>query len=221
MNFIKFIINIIYPNVCGFCDKICRDDICIKCMSKLNREKECKKHIYLTKNFSTHMHIFRYDDCIRDSIIKYKFASKPYKCKAFVNFIIKDKKICGFLKKYDIIIPVPISKQHKLKRGYNQSELIMKELKKHIENIEVCTDVLYKIKNTPAQSSLNKEQRKNNLINAYKVKNNEKILNKKILLFDDIFTTGSTVDECSRVLKNSGAYDVRGINTSKRLKEEN
>lgn len=220
MHFINAILNMIYPNVCGMCNKICKEDICPKCMAELNRKKDCKKHIYLTRSFTTHMYIFHYDDNIRKNIIQYKFSNQAYRYKSFANFIVKDKKICGFLKKYDIIIPVPISKQRRRQRGYNQSELIAKEIGKLTKNISVQTNILYKIKNTPPQSMLNKEQRQHNLKNAYEVRNNEIIHNKKVLLFDDIFTTGSTVEECARVLKCAGAYEIRCINYSKRLKEE-
>lgn len=218
MHFISDILNIIYPNVCGICNKICKADICPKCMVELKQKKDCKKHIYLTKNFTTHMYIFHYDDNIRKKIIQYKFCDQPYRYKSFSEFMIKDKKICGFLKKYDIIIPVPISKKRKMQRGYNQSELIIMEVEKRTQNIKVETDILYKIKNTIPQSSLNKEQRQYNLKDAYIVRNHEKINGKKILLFDDIYTTGSTVEECAKVLKLAGAYEVRGINFSKRLK---
>lgn len=218
MHFINSILNIIYPNVCGICNKICKEDICVKCMVKLKAKKECKKHIYLSKSYTYHMYIFLYDDFIRKNIIQYKFGDHAYRHKSFVKFMLKDKKICGFLKKYDIIIPVPISKERKIQRGYNQSELIVKELAKKLKNIHIGTDILYKIRNTPAQSSLNQEQRKNNLRDAYEVRNFEKIKNKKILLFDDIYTTGSTVEECSKVLKCAGAYEIRCINISERLK---
>ncbi len=218
MHFINVVLNIIYPNVCGVCNKICKQDICSKCLVKLNKNKLCKKHIYLSKSFFYHMYIFKYDDFIRKNIIRYKFNNQAYRYKSFVNFIIKDKKICGFLKKYDIIIPVPISKKRMLERGYNQSELIAKELAKKLEFINVELDVLHKIKNTVAQSLLDKEHRKNNLKDAYGIKNEEKIKGKKVLLFDDIFTTGTTADVCSKVLKQAGAYEIRGINPCKRLK---
>ena len=217
MHFTKAILNFIYPNVCGICNKISKEDICIKCMAKLKGKKECKKHIYLSKSYIYHMYIFPYDDFIRKNIIQYKFGDQAYRYKSFVKFMLKDKKICGFFKKYDIIIPVPISKERKIERGYNQSELIVKELVKALKNIDIGTNILYKIRNTPAQSSLNQEQRRYNLKDAYEVRNFEKIKNKKILLFDDIYTTGSTVEECSKVLKRAGAYEIRCINTSKRL----
>lgn len=215
MHFVNHIINIFYPNACGICGNHSKYDICPKCICKLNKIKQCKKHIYLSKTFQDEMYIFKYEELVRECILKYKFGEQNYRYKAFANFMIKDKKICGFLKKYDIIIPVPISKQRKRQRGYNQSELIIKECAKLNTDIVVNTHVLYKIKNTKPQSLLNKEQRTINLIGAYKVINSEIINNKKILLFDDIFTTGSTLEECAKVLKVAGAYEIGVLTLAK------
>lgn len=215
MHFINVIVNIFYPNACGICGNISKYDICPKCIKKLNEIKQCKKHIYLTKSFTDEMYIFKYKDLIRECFIKYKFREQNYRYKAFANFIIKDKKICGFLKKYDIIIPVPISKKRMKQRGYNQSELIIKECAKLDKDIRVCTNILYKIKNSKPQSSLNKEQRKINLKGAYELKNSETIINKKVLLFDDIYTTGSTLEECAKVLKEARAYEVSVLTFAK------
>lgn len=215
MHFINCIINIFYPNACGICGNISKYKICPKCIKKLNEIKQCKKHIYLTKSFTDAMYVFKYKDLVRESFLRYKFGEQSYRYKAFANFIIKDKKICGFLKKYDIIIPVPISRKRKMQRGYNQSELIIKECEKLDKNIKVCTNILYKIKNTKPQSTLDKEQRKINVQGAYEIKNGNIINDKKVLLFDDIYTTGSTLEECAKVLKQVGAYEVGIITFAK------
>jgi len=107
------------------------------------------------------------------------------------------------LKKYDIIIIVPISKQRKKERGYNQSYLIAKEISKIIKKI-IAKKVLYKIKNTTPQSLLNKKQREENAKGVYKAPNTTKLYDKKILLIDDIYTTGNTVNECTKILLNNG-----------------
>ena len=113
------------------------------------------------------------------------------------------KKSFEKLKKYDIIIIVPISNKRKLERGYNQSELIAKEISKIIE-VPIEKKVLYKIKNTVPQSTLNKKQREENAKGVYKAKNINRIYNKKILLIDDIYTTGNTVNECANILIQKG-----------------
>lgn len=103
-------------------------------------------------------------------------------------------------------------------RGYNQTELIVTQIAKNIETSKVKNDILYKVKHTLPQSSLNKQDRKTNIKDVYVVNKQETIYGKKILLFDDIYTTGSTVNECSRILKKSGASEIRNIYIIKRLK---
>ena len=111
---------------------------------------------------------------------------------------------------YDIIGAVPIHKKRKDERGYNQSELIAKELAKSIPNLEY-KKILTKTKNNKRQSELNKEERIQNVKDVYEIQNKPIIKNKKIVLFDDIYTTGNTVNECSRVLKENGAKEVLAI----------
>lgn len=113
---------------------------------------------------------------------------KSYMYKTFAKIILNNKKICDILQNYDIITAVPIHKKRKIERGYNQSALIAKETSKNIEKIKY-KEVLKKIRNTKRQSELNKKDRIENVKNAYEVINQEIIYNKKIVLFDDIYTT--------------------------------
>lgn len=198
--FINHAINLIYPNVCGICDRLCREDLCKKCEINLNSLVKCKIDKYKDKSFRKHLYIFKYEGIIKERLIKFKFNEKSYIYKAFVNFIIKNEKICRFFKSYDIIIPVPIHYNRKINRGYNQSALIAKEIAKRL-NIQYENKVLFKTVNNKPQSTKNKQERINNVKGVYYTKNEYRILNKKILLLDDIYTTGSTVNECSKILR--------------------
>ena len=116
--------------------------------------------------------------------------------------MLKNEKIFEKIQKYDKIIPVPISKKRKKERGYNQSLLITKEIAQKTK-LELVNNCLYKTQNIIEQSKLNKEERTKNVQGVYEIKNEQLIQNKKILLFDDVYTTGSTVNECSRVLREA------------------
>ncbi len=212
---IKYVINLIYPNVCGICDKLCDDDICKKCEIKLNNISKIKIDRYTNKYFKKHLYIFKYEGIIKERLIKYKFNEKNYIYKAFVKFMLKNKKICDFLKNYDIIIPVPIHTKRRMERGYNQSALIAKEISKEIQKIDYLEDVLIKKINNKPQSTKNKSERKNNVIGAYYMKNKEKINNKKILLLDDIYTTGNTVNECCKILQSANPKCIDVITIAK------
>lgn len=201
------LLDIIYPPVCGICDKINKKSLCKKCEIKIKpyQINEIKK--IKNKSFDYQIKILKYENIIRDKIIDYKFNEKAYLYKTFAKIILKNKKIYGFLKKYDIIMCVPMHIKKKMLRGYNQSELIAKELAKKLQ-IEKQFNNLIKIKDTKKQSTLTKEQRKTNLKNAFQIKDIEKVKNKKVILFDDIYTTGSTVEECSKVLKRVGVSSI-------------
>lgn len=202
-SFINYVLNLIYPNVCGICNRLCVEDLCKKCEIKLNKIAKNKIVNYKDKNFAKHLYVFKYEGIIKDKLLDFKFNEKTYIYKAIVKFIIKNKKICRFLKSYDIIIPVPIHKKRKLERGYNQSALFARTIAKSVPNLKYIDDVLVKTLNNRPQSTKNKIERQQNIIGAYKMKNESKVLNKKILLLDDIYTTGSTVNECCKVLKQA------------------
>lgn len=134
--------------------------------------------------------------------------------KTIINFILKNEKLCGIIKSYDIIIPVPISKKRKKQRGYNQSYLIAKELSKSLE-VRLIDYCLYKFKDVIEQSKLNKEERKQNLKNVYLLKNEEIIKDKRVLLIDDIFTTGATANECCKTLHQAKIKEVSILTIAK------
>ena len=213
------IINLIYPQTCGICGKINNKTICSKCniqlkkqekMGILTKEKLEENSLEMEKHFEELMYIFKYEGQIRELILDYKFNEKSYMYKTFVNFLLKNKKIFENIKKYDKIIPVPISKKRYKERGYNQSLLIAKEISMQISyetnnniRLELVNNCLIKTKNIVEQSKLNKEDRQHNIQGVYTLKNGSILTNKSILLIDDIYTTGSTVNECSRVLQQA------------------
>ena len=215
MIIIEKVLDILYPKVCSFCGKIQKNSLCPKCKRELNNSKNVTIQNYSDWYFSRHCSLFSYEGRIKDMLLRYKFGNQPYLQEGLGNFILQDKKSCGFLKNYDIIIPVPISKKRKKQRGYNQSELLVRTLAKEMVNLQPMIGILQKQKDTVAQSLLTKQQRKTNLIGAYFVKHKEKITGKKILLLDDIFTTGSTVSECSKVLLEAGAQTIDVLTIAK------
>ena len=210
------ILNLIYPPVCGICGKLNSNFLCKKCQKELEAEAVfgIDNIENNTKYFDEHLYIFKYEGIIRRTIIKYKFKEEIYLYKTFVNFLLKNKKFFEKIKKYDTIIPVPISKKRYKIRGYNQSELIGKDLSKKL-NINIGTEYLFKTKNIMEQSKLSKEERAKNIQGVYKLINKEKLENKKILLIDDVYTTGSTVNECSRILRKANPKKIGVLTLAK------
>ena len=218
------IINLIYPQVCGICGKINYNAVCPKCnvhlkkqgkMDILTKEELKENSLEKEKFFEELIYIFKYEGQIRELILDYKFNEKSYMYKTFVNFLLKNKKIFENIKKYDKIIPVPISKKRYKERGYNQSLLIAKEISMQISyetnnniKLELVNNCLIKTKNIIEQSKLNKEDRQHNIQGVYTLKNGSILTNKSILLVDDIYTTGSTVNECWRVLQQANPNKI-------------
>ena len=209
------ILDLIYPPNCLICGKNSEEYLCKKCEKILEKYAINKIDQYLNKNFSKHAYIFKYEGKIRSLIIDYKFNDKSYLCELFVKFLIKNKKICRFFKTYDIIMPVPIHKKRESQRGYNQSTLIARKITEKFNSLQLEENNLEKQKNTIEQSKLTKQQRIENAKNVYKIKNKEKINNKKIILIDDVYTTGSTANECAKVLKENGAKIIIIITIAK------
>ena len=168
----------------------------------------------LKNYFNYHIYFFKYEGIIRQAILRYKFREKSYLYKSFTNFFIKNKKFCGFLEKYDIIIPVPISSKRNKERGYNQSTLIARELSKKL-NLRLVKNCLYKTKNVIEQSKLSKDEREQNIQGVYSLNNPNLLENKKILLVDDIYTTGSTVNECCKVLLSAKPSEIAVLTIAK------
>lgn len=214
MNFINSALDYFFPPICGMCGEINENYICNNCYENIKKIKKCVINEYNNRNFSKHLYIFKYEGIIRNKIIEYKFEDKGYLYKMFAKIILSDKKTCNFIKKYDVIIPVPISKKRKKKRGYNQSELVANELAQKL-NQDIWTDIIIKKKDNKPQSELNKLERIKNVEDIYEINKPIEEKNKKVLLLDDIYTTGSTVNEIARKLKQNQTQEIGVITLAK------
>ncbi len=205
------VLDLIFPPKCGFCQKINKEYLCKKCELKINYLKKDKIRRVKNEAYSYHLFAYEYKNEIRNKILDFKFNDKPELADTFAKLLLNNKKICRFLRCYDIIIPVPMYKKKQIIRGYNQTELIAQKLAEELHLEYVCA--LKKIKNTQTQSKLDAKDRENNVKDAYECMDVEKISNKKVVLFDDIFTTGSTVAECAKKLK--GAFEISVLTVAK------
>lgn len=210
---IEKILQLFFPPVCGLCNSINHSYLCFNCKKYISLIKisNIKKHHPSEFYFSERFSLFHYENEIRKLIINYKFNEKSYLYKTFSQFFKQDITFKSFINKYDCVISVPIHKKRLSSRGYNQSELIAKDFSSFF-NKPFYSSVLIKNKNIVAQSSLSKNARHDNILNAFCVCNKKLIANKNVLVFDDIFTTGATANECAKILINAGAATV-GIAT--------
>ena len=145
---------------------------------------------------------FPYDGIFKKAVKKFKFGNKGGYAKqlAFpmVQSILESYQGVNF----DLITCVPMHKKRLIERGYNQAEILATELARLL-NIPVASDVIKRIKNTLPQKNLDDKTRYLNLNNAFQIANSV-VEYKSVILVDDIYTTGATMDSCSRTLKDNG-----------------
>ena len=153
-NLIETALNFIFPQACGFCGEITNSYLCEYCNEYLKQRQMNKIQKYDDKFFDEHLWIYEYKDEVREKIIDYKFNNKSYLYRTFLQIILSTESVCNYIKKFDILIPVPIHKKRAKKRGYNQSELIAKGIAKDIKSIQLQTNIIEKIKNIKPKSTL-------------------------------------------------------------------
>ena len=225
-----FLMQTVFPARCPFCDeivipygeKICSDCIkkikyvtppwCMKCGKKMNEEGDlCNECISKEHFFDRGRALYEYDSIV-DGIYKFKYAGRKEYARVYgeemAKYLGEFVKSCNA----DLIIPIPLHKSRQKKRGYNQASLIARCLSDMV-GIPVREDILIRSKNTIPLKKLNRYERQNNLKKAFNIGKNDVKL-KTIILIDDIFTTGSTIDEASRVLKSAGADKIYFITLS-------
>lgn len=134
-----------------------------------------------------------------------KSLSKPLSLLIIKHFQMLDQEVDS---REALIVPVPLTKKELKQRGFNQSEEIAKELSSFLR-IPLASGYLLKVKEFP--NELSDEKTEKDVKGVFLEKNNEAIRGKKIFLVDDVFTAGLTMEECSRILKNSGAKEVWGV----------
>ena len=197
---LNYVLDFLFPRKCGICKKLDVNFVCVDCLNEIKSYK-------ILNNEDDVFCIYKYEKIIRNLIIDYKFNNKSYLYRLFSKAILSDFEVCQIIKKYDIILPAPLHFKRLKERGYNQSKLISDVLAKEL-GIFTYDNVLVKIKNTLPQGKNLLHNRRKSIIGVFRVNDDFKIRGKNVLIFDDIYTTGNTVFECKRVLKESGAKSV-------------
>lgn len=234
--FISKIIDFILPPRCISCGKVLSlsDGVCEDCFNKINfittpycnkcgmpfeTASSNKKHLCgncmrdKKSVFRFSRSAIRYDDISKKMILAFKFMDKTENAHILSNWMLLAAK--DILNEgVDVIIPVPLHFTRLLKRKYNQSALLAKRLGKTTK-IEVDYSSLIKHKKTKAQVDFSGKARVKNVKDAFEVKHQDKIKGKRVLLVDDVFTTGSTLKECAKALKKAGAKSVDFLTVAK------
>ena len=204
---LDMILSFIFPNKCPICDNIISYNslICKSCLGK-TKNLNLKREISTIKNKTIYcVAPFKYDGLIRQAILKFKFQGKM-SYSAFFAYMMS-QTIERYYSDIDFVTFVPISNNRKIKRKFDQSEILSEKISKIISTPLKRT--LEKMIDNSEQHTLERKDRKQNILNAYKVINKNEINGKNILLIDDVCTTGSTLKECAKVLMDAGAKSVQ------------
>ena len=197
--------DLLFPPKCIFCRRVLRSGTgtaCEDCVSALTHRDEMRTGVSFTRCWVPMI----YAGSVRDAIIRFKFQDQPGYATEFGKILARciREHLEG---QYDLITWIPVSAARLKKRGYDQAMLLA--MAAALELDDVAVETLKKHADNPAQSSLTDAvQRLHNVQGAYTVPDPELVAGKRILLIDDIITTGATLDEASRTLLDAGAAEV-------------
>ena len=193
--------------VCSNCEKTMPyigGKLCLKCGESILKEDFCKCCKLKSFSFNVARQNFFYVPPISNLIKKLKYNNAKYLAKPFAHFLAKNYYELGCSS--DIVTFVPQDEHKQFLRGYNQSKLIAQ----HLSNIigVKLFETTFKTKNTPSQVGLSYKEREQNLKDCFCLCKNVNVSNKKIVLVDDVFTTGATAESISKELKKAGAKEI-------------
>ena len=210
----EFLLELLYPTRCAFCHQLTQNGagVCPRCREKLPYTRgaglkqsfphvsECVSPLY-------------YEGDVRASLLRYKFHGVTAYAKVYGEFL--SKSIDESQISCDIITWVPLSRRRLRRRGYDQARLLAEELAGRMGL--PCAALLRKTRDNPAQSGTgNAAKRKANVAGLYEPVQPELFQGKRVLLVDDIVTTGATLSECAKTLHTAGAARVSAITVARR-----
>lgn len=196
--------------ICKTCIKklpFVKEPYCIKCGKEIISEDsaycdECN----LDREFEAGRGFCNYTDEMRHIILKIKYDNKREYIEGFAKLMaIRYEKFIK-VSNIDCIMPVPLHSSRKRMRGFNQSDILAKDLSKYLD-IPVLHDCLRRVKRTIDQKGLSRTERLHNLDSAFMVRDLPPNI-KNILIVDDVYTTGTTIEKCAKILKDSGANKI-------------
>lgn len=205
MKAVTWLLDLLYPPRCVFCRKLLRSDetdVCKKCRSRLPQiDGTFKRGKFFTQCCS----VYEYRDEAADSLKRYKFGGLRHYAAAYGRLLA----MCILRERleFDVLTWAPISKKRRRARGYDQSRLLAEAVAREL-GVQ-CVQTLEKIRDNPAQSTMkDAAARHANVMGVYRAVMPERFASRRVLLIDDIITTGATLSECSFVLLNAGAAEV-------------
>lgn len=203
----KRVLELLFPSKCLLCRKILAKDemdLCHACRAQVEEQGNCRDKIQFLDSWTA---LWHYGDMVRGCVLRYKFYGRRHYASGFGRLLAMkiQRQEIGF----DVLTWVPISRRRRMRRGYDQVELLTKAVGKELGIKAVRC--LKRVRHDPPQSGIKgAAQRRANVLGAYKAVHPERFAGKRVLILDDVITTGATVGECARMLLTAGAKAVHG-----------
>lgn len=216
-------LRLFYPSLCVSCVQLleldekglCRD--CLKTLKKLRLEPAEEKIRTKLAGADEGWSLFRYEGLVKDILHQIKFKKRRDLVKIF------DREIRGFLKRhtqlasYDCILPIPMDRRRYLEREFNQSGLLAQTVYGFLKSPRLKSRILARKGGALPQSLLGRQGRRINVDHVFSIRNAEQIQGRSLLLVDDIFTTGATIGEISKIFKSEGVSRVGYLTLARTL----
>jgi ComF family protein len=237
---LRWIANLVFPPACPLCKTILgRNDkdliVCPSCQKEVRLVRPpvcphcglpvpaedgagylCGPCLQERRYFEIHRTSGLYEGALKEAIHRFKYEGVFPLVRFFGDLLQPTLRTLSQDYPMDVMVPVPLHIRRLRERGFNQVLLLVKELNKRF-GIPYGERILKKVKDTPLQSALKKKERRKNLRGAFEVQDQAAIAGKAIVLVDDVYTTGATVNECSRALLKAGAARVAVLTVARAL----
>ncbi len=221
-----YCLELVYPNICVLCEEtlafgshelVCpscaqkhpllKEDLCSKCgkpLQDLKKDRclDCRKRVHFYDEGGA---LWVYEDEVKEAIYQYKYKNKRERGILFAKALVRYYNECkGW--DIDLIVPVPLHRKNHRHRGFNQSELIAETMGRELD-VKVMSKALKRVVQTESQKQLSDKDRILNMRDVFE-SDEEGIKGKAILIIDDVYTTGATIDACSKALVDQGASNI-------------
>jgi competence protein ComFC len=232
---LRAIVSLLYPPICTVCSTVigageylCRgcekkttrivSPFCARCSEPfegaITSQFTCANCAHRTIHFDAAVAAYRSRGTVRGIIHDFKYGRQIYLRHLVARWLcaaLDDPRLRSH--RFDVIVPVPLHSTRERERGFNQASLLAELLAAHVSI--PSRPLLERIRCTTTQTALDRTERMENLHNAFRLRKNANVRGLRVLLIDDVLTTGSTLNECARILKGAGAISVHAATAAR------
>jgi competence protein ComFC len=234
-DFLRGFSSLLYPPACTICARTVKPNeyLCPGCTEKLTPIAppfcakcsepfagaitsvfDCANCTHRRLYFDAAVSAYRSRGIVRHVLLNFKYGRQVHLRHLVGRWLLdafKDERVRS--RQFDLIVPVPLHPAKQRERGFNQAEVLARYVSE--QRGLACRPVLERTHYTTTQTAFDRDQRMQNLRGAFRLRKSRDVRKLRVLLIDDVLTTGSTVSECARVLKKSGAASVYAVTAAR------